>query len=56
MKEYEAECCSCGAVMNKYWMEPIPTGRKIKYLCPKCYKEADRGIRHWQSRMRKKEL
>ena len=56
MKECEAKCMACGMVMNKYWMHRMDTGRKVQYVCPGCYKKADREIDFWQNRMKRKEL
>ena len=55
MKEYEAKCMICGMVMNKYWMNRMETGRKVQYVCPGCYKKADREIDFWQNRMKRKQ-
>lgn len=38
MKENEAECIRCGAVVNKYWAHQVVTGRSVHYICPKCFR------------------
>jgi len=38
MTELEAICFSCGKTWRRSDMEEINTGRRVHYICPRCYK------------------
>ena len=40
----EEKCSCCGAVCNRYLMEPIFTGKGTQYLCNKCYRKGSRSV------------
>lgn len=51
MKPNEAECCVCGVVMNRYFMERIATGRNVRYLCPECFEHGGKQADYVTKRM-----
>ena len=38
------KCDKCGAVDEERWMYEINTGRTKRWLCHKCYKEAEQEV------------
>lgn len=32
------KCSNCGIEYDEHWMIPMPTGRRVQWLCWECYK------------------
>ena len=38
----KATCEICKTEHDTYWMHEIPTGRRVQYICDKCFREGER--------------